>query len=516
MGACLCCGPRVVVRTHTFRDGSVYHGEQPRGARVPDGRGKLTYPNGDVYDGEFHHGRRQGRGLFVFFNGDVYNGQWLKNRPHGRGRYVYASGSWYEGDFYLGEQSGNGIFCGIEGDEYRGGLARSKPNGYGVFLFSNGNRYCGVWRDGLRWGEGEMIYFSGAFYRGDWVQDKRDGEGEMRNVNGDTYRGSWKHNLRHGFGEAVYASGVSYSGLWKFDVYHGHGRLRLEGDVVYEGDFRMGQRSGRGTLRYRDGKEYSGEWRADKRTGTGTFVYANGQRYEGGWLDDERSGVGTQRDNSGAIVYAGYWEHNKRAGFGTLVQDQTVYRGVFKDGKRDGDMIVFSRGDRYVRVERWDEGVFVVARKWEPADGDPEALDVALQLLQMQSKTGDISQWLHSATVAQPPALGLDAAARLAASDPASRADAQAVAPPSQAAVEAMFDIPPSPIGTPRASEADDGTFDRDDDALSDTDAASSAGPRSVAFSGRDTVISRDGAVSLVARSKVSWALPAMVRDDYV
>ena len=47
--------------------------------RYPDGKGTMTYANGDVYDGEWHEGSRRGKGILTTANGNVYDGEWISD-----------------------------------------------------------------------------------------------------------------------------------------------------------------------------------------------------------------------------------------------------------------------------------------------------------------------------------------------------------------------------------------------------------------------------------------------------
>jgi hypothetical protein len=95
--------------TYTFKD-KTYEGEF-RGNRF-EGKGKLTYGNGDEYAGDFADGRKHGKGrltlararefyegafehdkiggfgTLTYANGDVYEGYHSDNKKHGKGRYV--------------------------------------------------------------------------------------------------------------------------------------------------------------------------------------------------------------------------------------------------------------------------------------------------------------------------------------------------------------------------------------------------------------------------------------------
>lgn len=54
----------------------------------PEGFGKMTYENQDVYEGEWINGVRDGNGVFTYINGDVYKGSWKNNMKSGRGVFV--------------------------------------------------------------------------------------------------------------------------------------------------------------------------------------------------------------------------------------------------------------------------------------------------------------------------------------------------------------------------------------------------------------------------------------------
>lgn len=53
----------------------------------------MKYPDGSVYEGDFHKGHRHGQGLYTYANGDTYEGEWYKGKKHGRGVYISKGGS---------------------------------------------------------------------------------------------------------------------------------------------------------------------------------------------------------------------------------------------------------------------------------------------------------------------------------------------------------------------------------------------------------------------------------------
>ena len=49
-----------------------------------------SYPNGDIYEGDYVDGIRHGRGIYRFAaSGDKYEGSWVNNNKHGLGTMTY-------------------------------------------------------------------------------------------------------------------------------------------------------------------------------------------------------------------------------------------------------------------------------------------------------------------------------------------------------------------------------------------------------------------------------------------
>ncbi len=65
--------------------GSCYIGQLlPDG--IKHGQGKLTYPNGDFYDGQWEKNKKHGNGKYFYAKtGEVYTGKWFNNRSMRRG-----------------------------------------------------------------------------------------------------------------------------------------------------------------------------------------------------------------------------------------------------------------------------------------------------------------------------------------------------------------------------------------------------------------------------------------------
>jgi hypothetical protein len=77
----------------TYRDGEIYEGDFKSGLR--DGKGKMTYANGDTYKGNWKLERRVGEGELRTNDGTVlYKGHWENDKPFSLGK--TAADKFYE------------------------------------------------------------------------------------------------------------------------------------------------------------------------------------------------------------------------------------------------------------------------------------------------------------------------------------------------------------------------------------------------------------------------------------
>ena len=76
------------------------------------GKGRMTWKNGTMYEGDFVYDKRTGNGSKMWtsgpFKGDIYTGDFIEGKRTGKGVYYYNSdhpdrinwkGSIYKGDF---------------------------------------------------------------------------------------------------------------------------------------------------------------------------------------------------------------------------------------------------------------------------------------------------------------------------------------------------------------------------------------------------------------------------------
>ena len=58
---------------------------KPRKKFDDDKREKITYENGDKYNGHLLENKKSGRGDMTFANGERFHGLWLLDKKHGLG-----------------------------------------------------------------------------------------------------------------------------------------------------------------------------------------------------------------------------------------------------------------------------------------------------------------------------------------------------------------------------------------------------------------------------------------------
>ena len=52
---------------------------------LPHGLGTCNYKDGQIYNGKWKKGKREGTGKLTWTNGDIYIGQWKNDKSNGKG-----------------------------------------------------------------------------------------------------------------------------------------------------------------------------------------------------------------------------------------------------------------------------------------------------------------------------------------------------------------------------------------------------------------------------------------------
>lgn len=93
-----------------YKNGNIYSGDTTMTSLgpVPNGKGKLIFANGDVYEGDFLCDNLHGKGSYFWKNGDRYKGDYKSNCQTGVGTLTLVDGTVYQGEFLNGEPHGRG------------------------------------------------------------------------------------------------------------------------------------------------------------------------------------------------------------------------------------------------------------------------------------------------------------------------------------------------------------------------------------------------------------------------
>ena len=224
--------------------------------------------------------------------GDVFEGYFQNGKKNGHGKYIWADGTVYDGEWKDGRRCGYGVLTSAKGWTYEGEWKDSRMSGQGRYTFAPGSYYEGTLENGNFEGRGKRVYDGGDVYEGQWHEDKRSGHGTYTWADGDTFEGEWKDDKRCGHGKLTLYGKVpgtgevyvkrSYDGGWLDSKEHGHG-VCIEGnpgaetpDKVSEGEWVHGKRQGR-FVWYFTG------------SGSGRYIdfYEDGRLIEGGIPYDE-------------------------------------------------------------------------------------------------------------------------------------------------------------------------------------------------------------------------------------
>lgn len=135
---------------------SKYEGNYINGQK--SGIGKMTYPNGDVYEGEWNEDKMHGDGTYVYKKtGDIYSGSWVNGKKQGYGRYEFEAdrsmmvGNWENGQFKTGKWELKGA------GHYEGTFKLGRPIGTGKYTFASGLTQLGSYDEKKRTEEDEEL-----------------------------------------------------------------------------------------------------------------------------------------------------------------------------------------------------------------------------------------------------------------------------------------------------------------------------------------------------------------------
>ncbi len=235
------------------------------------GYGKREFLNGDIYEGEWKNGRREGKGIYnAGVNVSVFNcheckkyeGYWKNNEKHGRGKCFDKNGKLlYEGNFE--DDMPTSLY------PQTGSVRVDETNGYCVGTFLKGKIH----------GKGNYYWNNGNSYEGEWKNGDKAGFGKFYWENGDRYEGDWKDDNRTGQGKYFWSDRAWCEGEWVNDDRNGNGTFYIATDYIKKGYY----------IKY----------------------CRNCVKYVGEYDNDKQSGWGKCYDKYGNLIYAGYFSNDR-------------------------------------------------------------------------------------------------------------------------------------------------------------------------------------------------------------
>ena len=137
-----------------MEDNSVYIGNFENGLK--QGKGKLVYPSGNTFVGEWKFNKKNGEGTMEWIDcKEKYQGNWSDDVPNGVGNLIWLETNntirllknRYSGEFQSGVREGLGVFYYSDGSMYEGQWKGNKKHGYAVFTDEKGVSVYGYYEN---------------------------------------------------------------------------------------------------------------------------------------------------------------------------------------------------------------------------------------------------------------------------------------------------------------------------------------------------------------------------------
>jgi hypothetical protein len=171
----------------------MYEGEMKNS--LPDGKGKITFRNGDKYIGNFKHGEMNGNGNFIFADKTEYKGDLENGLFNGKGQMIWDNGTIYEGYFSDSTLTGEGTIYNGQNEKYQGNFDKNEFNGMGTYFYQNEDKYEGNFEYGIKRGNGKYFRSNdNIVFDGIWNGDLPNGNGIIK-YRGNSLKGFWRNGV---------------------------------------------------------------------------------------------------------------------------------------------------------------------------------------------------------------------------------------------------------------------------------------------------------------------------------
>eukprot|EP00960_Hanusia_phi_P038962 753676-Hanusia_phi.AAC.15 len=139
------------------------------------------------YEGTYFAGLRQGIGIYKYAArgdkaGGVYMGEWMRGCMNGKGVLTYEDGEFYIGTWKNDQKDGIGVYSwGRQsgenaGDKFEGKFSKGLANGHGRTIFNDGSKHQGEYSEGQLHGWGILRTSDGWEFVGRWEKNELDAE----------------------------------------------------------------------------------------------------------------------------------------------------------------------------------------------------------------------------------------------------------------------------------------------------------------------------------------------------
>ncbi len=312
----------------SYPDKTTYEGSMQNGKF--HGQGTLIKPNGSGFRGNFNQGVFQGPGVLKD-QGRMFEGMFVKNLIV-EGKLTYPNGGWYKGEFRRQCPWGMGERLWADKKTHFFG---SWVNGFplrGILTSPGGNIYSGEFLAGKPNGAGTLNYLNGDVYAGTFANGQPDGKGRLRYHDGRVYKGIFANGRPNGWGKLTYFDGTVKTGQFNNGEVQGVVLITYTDKATYTGPIENGEPHGdEGTLTFRHGETYTGPFfRGRYQT---SVVLTDGRIYKGEFRNGIMDGIGRLELLDGSI-YLGQFKNGLAHGFGVVERaDGTAWTGNFEEGQ---------------------------------------------------------------------------------------------------------------------------------------------------------------------------------------
>ena len=84
----------------------------------------MIYQNGNIYEGQWHEGKRNGYGVLTKRNGDHFEGHWVDDKREGQGSYFYSDKNKLFVGEWVDDQPKTGVYTEVEDEDADNGPKR--------------------------------------------------------------------------------------------------------------------------------------------------------------------------------------------------------------------------------------------------------------------------------------------------------------------------------------------------------------------------------------------------------